>query len=108
MHCHQRKQASFIPLSKRIMLVMLKDRKPLIECISVDCGVFHSQENNTNKDVFFLEYEWPSDKADIVRYSDRYGRKDQGYEGMSAMVPLADALIDMNLPRHIRALVEAA
>jgi mannose-6-phosphate isomerase-like protein (cupin superfamily) len=108
MHCHQRKQAAFLPLSRGVSLVTLDRTAPLTECVTVDCGVFHSQENNTDKDVYFLEYETPSDKADIVRYSDRYGRADQGYESVSAMVPLAEALEGLKLPKAIRTLVEAA
>lgn len=92
MHCHPNKKAMFVPLTDGVTFRTLHGAEPLIGAISVDYGVLHSQENNTNEDVYFLEYEWPSNKADLVRHADRYGREAKGYEGTSEMIPLAASL----------------
>ena len=105
MHCHQRKEAMFIPLTSSIMLRTLDVGVMVLwEGICIDKGVFHSQENNTDEDAFFMEYEWPSEKTDLVRYKDRYGRENKGYESKSEMVPLYEAA--MNMPEHLRYLAE--
>jgi mannose-6-phosphate isomerase-like protein (cupin superfamily) len=93
MHCHQTKQASFIPLGGDVDLKTLRFAVHLDRMITVDAGVFHSQENTGTTDAFFLEYETPSDKADLVRYKDRYGREKLGYEGKNKMVPI-DEVVD--------------
>ena len=102
LHCHQHKKAAFVPLSDGIHLCTLDGLMPLSECIAVDAGVFHSQENDTLRDSFFLEYEWPSDKTDIVRLKDRYGRESKGYEGKNKMIPFATAIDRLNLPDVVK------
>ena len=102
MHCHERKQAAFIPLSDNVTFRTLLEAQPLQGHIAIEAGVFHSQENNSERDAFFLEYEWPSEKSDLVRYKDRYGRAGKGYEGRSQMVDLASNLEDLKMPASIK------
>jgi hypothetical protein len=73
------------------MLRTLTGVSSLSDRIAVDAGVFHSQENNTQSQTFFFEYEWPSDKTDIVRAKDRYGREGSGYEGIGSMITFDEA-----------------
>lgn len=93
LHCHQRKSATFTPLTNGITLRTLHGQYELVLPITVEKGVFHSQENNTPYDAFFLEYESPSEKTDLIRMTDRYGRAGKGYEGRDRMVRLAEAAV---------------
>lgn len=109
MHCHLRKKAMFLPLAKTLRLVTLAGRETLLEAVTVEEGVFHSQENVGDKDAFFLEYETSPEKTDIIRYRDRYGREHSGYEGRSEMVPFADAPIEWGkLPDQIKVMMGMA
>jgi len=103
MHCHMTKKAMFVPLSPGVTFRTLQGAEPLNDTFSVDRGVIHSQENNTDQDAYFLEYEWPSNKADLVRHSDRYGREAKGYEGATEMVPMTTAIpeIFMDMIRKV-------
>lgn len=108
MHCHQRKQAQFLPLSPGLVLTTLHETISMVQAVGVDPGVFHSQENRSETDdAYFLEYEWPSDKTDLVRLSDRYGRAGKGYEGQNNMVPLTAEYIPAGF-RFVKCLKEVA
>lgn len=107
MHCHQRKQAMFIPLSDNITLHTFSRDFHLRSSVCINRAVFHSQENNSTEDGFFLEYEWPSEKSDLVRYQDRYGRERQGYEGIGSMVPMREFDL-LQLPAAIRLMIGRA
>lgn len=102
MHCHQRKQAAFIPLSGGVTFRTLGTSEALQGYLAIEEGVFHSQENNSGDDAFFLEYEWPSEKSDLVRYKDRYGRTGKGYEGKSSMRRLVDVIDDLGMPDSLK------
>jgi len=93
LHCHKRKHATFFPLTDGVTFRTLAGADPLEAPRTVSPGVFHGQENNTARDVFFLEYETPAEKSDLVRYSDRYGRVGQGYEGVSNMISFTDFIL---------------
>ena len=107
MHCHQTKSAMFLPLSEGVTFKTLLQERALASAICVEPGVFHSQENHSDKDAYFLEYEWPSDKADLVRLYDRYGRETKGYEGVDSMVPIsmAEAAGAVNVPEDLKLLM---
>lgn len=100
LHCHQRKRVIFIPMSDGITFKTLDLSLPLNEYVSIESGVFHSQENNSAEDGYFLECEYPSEKTDLIRYKDRYGREGKPYEGRSAMRPMAE-YIDQ-IPGNVR------
>lgn len=107
LHCHQLKDAAFMPLTGGVTFRTLARKEALLEYLSVEKGTFHAQENNTKNDVFFLEYEWPSRKDDLVRAEDRYGRVGTGYEGVTEMVPLKEWMSHhMPMPPAIRAMVK--
>jgi hypothetical protein len=102
LHCHRRKRATFTPLSEGIRLVTHRGAMALNCAITVGEGVFHSQENATDSDVFFLEYESSPDKTDLIRASDRYGRTGFGYEGKGNMIPFWEAVPKLHMPDPIR------
>ena len=108
MHCHQNKRASFIPFSNSLVLNALPAMSyPLDNVITVERGVFHSQANLGTSDAFFLEYEWPNEKTDLVRYRDKYGRVGKGYEGHNSMVPIEQLPeLRSRMPLNIQHLVE--
>ncbi len=105
LHCHQRKDAAFMPLTDGVTFKTLAGTEVLSEYLSVEKGAFHAQENNSDHDVYFLEYEWPSEKGDLVRTEDRYGRVGAGYEGVNEMVPLKEWMSGLRLPPGIREMV---
>ena len=52
-------------------------------------GLFHSIKNQSNKnDVVALEFETPYIKKDLIRFKDKYGRQEKGYETKNFMVKL--------------------
>ena len=52
-------------------------------------GLFHSISNiNKKSDVIALEFETPYKKRDLIRFKDRYGRQNKGYENKKFMKKL--------------------
>jgi mannose-6-phosphate isomerase-like protein (cupin superfamily) len=80
-HCHATKKAIFIPLSGQLSCKVQEGIFDLNfpESMEVEEYSFHAVRNNTESDILLLEAETPSDKADLFRLNDRYGRG-QGYE----------------------------
>lgn len=87
MHCHPNKKSSFIPLVGELTFHTLSSienyRWP--DTITCEKGAFHAQSNEGDKSIAFLEVETPVNKTDIVRLRDRYGRAQNGYEGIDHM-----------------------
>jgi GDP-L-fucose synthase len=87
MHCHVRKKTSLIMLAGEAISNILTKRKSLKggEALIIDKGVFHSTKALSDNGIFLLEIETPSDKTDLLRAEDRYGRENSGYEGITEM-----------------------
>jgi mannose-6-phosphate isomerase-like protein (cupin superfamily) len=81
-HCHTTKKAVFIPLEGQLSCKIQEGEIDLNfpESMEVDRYCFHSVRNNTNKHIYLLEAETPSQKVDLIRLNDKYGRVGQGYE----------------------------
>jgi len=81
-HCHINKQATFVPLLGQLTCRTNFGRSDLSfpASMSVDKCEFHSVGNETADGIFLLEIERPSNKDDLFRLRDSYGRS-QGYEG---------------------------
>ena len=43
-------------------------------------GLFHQIKSISKDGLLALEFETPSDKKDLVRFKDSYGRQDKPYE----------------------------
>ena len=88
MHCHQRKSATLVPLTGNITVITTGD--PLIvqplQSITFMPKAFHCLWNNGPSDVRVIEIETPSEKLDLIRVHDAYGRAGMGYEGETYIV----------------------
>jgi mannose-6-phosphate isomerase-like protein (cupin superfamily) len=86
LHCHPKKKTGFI-IVKGTALVQIgiyKKNKKKFKSLSrlvVRPGLFHSLKAVSKNGMSALEFETPYNKADLVRFEDRYGRKNKDYEG---------------------------
>ncbi len=86
-HCHFGKRARFIPLSGKA-IVRTNDFVHHLwfpQMKMVNKYEFHAVGNGGDSDLALIEIETPSDKADLFRLRDGYGRG-QGYEGGTNIV----------------------
>jgi quercetin dioxygenase-like cupin family protein len=88
MHCHVLKQTSLTLLSGKALSNTFRNRKFLSAGDSwiMEPGVFHSTKSVSLDGISLIEVETPSNKTDLLRLEDGYGRKDTGYEGTTQMV----------------------
>ncbi len=86
-HCHFGKTAGFLPVEGEAIVRTNADLRRLRfpEWAAVDRYEFHAVGNSGNRDLWLIEIEAPSDKADLFRLRDAYGRG-QGYEGGNHVV----------------------
>lgn len=82
-HCHPNKKTALIVLNGKVNCSTFTGDHILErgDLIHLEAKVFHKTfalEDNS----WVLEIESPVDKADLIRLSDNYGRKDQGYESL--------------------------
>lgn len=82
MHCHPNKKTSLVVLSGKVKCPTLTSEEVLLkgQGYLIDKGVFHATEALSD-DVVVLETETPTNKKDLVRLHDHYGREKRGYEG---------------------------
>lgn len=82
MHAHPNKKTSIVLLSGQATLKTLLKDYHLDVChgLLVDKGVFHSTSVTSDKGIFIMETETPTNKMDLVRLEDKYGRSGEGYE----------------------------
>lgn len=82
-HCHPNKKTALLVLKGKVNCSTFTGDRILSrgDVIHLEAKVFHrtcALEDNT----WILEIESPVDKADLIRLSDNYGRKDKGYESL--------------------------
>lgn len=82
-HCHPKKRTRLIPLQGEVIV----NGGPMMHLgvADIDKGVFHQTvalgvETASENGAFLMEIEEPSDKGDIVREDDAYGRAAQPIE----------------------------
>ena len=91
LHCHPNKKTGLILLSGEAQLSFLNDMvpmKPLSRHI-LRPGLFHSTK--AISECILLELETPPNKEDIVRFDDKYGRKNKPIEDRSSFQPMTQA-----------------
>ncbi len=88
MHCHPSKKTSLTLLFGKALCNTFRHRNFLATGDSVifDKAVFHSTKALSLDGIFLIEAETPSNKIDLIRLNDNYGRENNGYEGISEMV----------------------
>ncbi len=87
MHCHPNKKTSLIVLSGRVTCSTLEGwlERGAGEGVVIDEAVFHSTKATSRGGALVMEVESPSNKKELVRLNDEYGREHQGYEGPGNM-----------------------
>ena len=93
MHCHPNKKTSLAVLSGTVKCPTLVSEETLSrgQGLLIDKGVFHATEALLDG-VVVLETETPTNKKDLIRLHDAYGRKGQGYEGSEFHARLDNAM----------------
>lgn len=102
MHCHPTKKTGIILLSGEAVVSFLNDSRTIrsLAKLMIREGLFHSTAAVSPEGVVVLETETPSDKADLVRLEDEYGRQEKPYEGSEAVIPLGEDCIRLSAPRE--------
>ena len=104
LHCHPKKKTGFI-IVKGTALVQIgiyKKNKKKFKSLSrlvVRPGLFHSLKAVSKNGMSALEFETPYNKADLVRFEDRYGRKNKSYEGSKFTSSISDNLMKFKKPK---------
>lgn len=82
MHCHVNKKTALLVLSGEAVFTTLEKGFNLKEGdgLVIDKKTFHSTQSISNNGTIIMEVETPSQKADLLRLSDNYGRETKGYE----------------------------
>ena len=82
MHCHVNKKTALLVLSGEAIFTTLEKGFSLKEGdgLVIDKRTFHSTQSISNRGTIIMEVETPSQKADLLRLSDNYGRETKGYE----------------------------
>src|SRR3989344_7342672 len=93
MHCHPNKKTSIAVLSGEAAFTTLQNEHRLRpgEGLFLDQGVFHSTRAVSPDGILVMETETPTNKKDLVRLSDSYGRGGQGDEGREHYLDFADS-----------------
>ncbi len=100
LHCHPAKKTGYILLSGEAEVSFLKDstRLKAVSKLMIREGLFHSTKAISPGGIQVIEVESPPDKTNLVRLEDAYGRKDQPYEGLEAIVPVTTDCIMFQPP----------
>lgn len=82
LHCHPKKKTGLVVLSGRVKVDFLNDSTLLSASgrVIIRPGLFHRSTALSDEPALLLEIESPRDKADLVRFEDRYGREAEPYE----------------------------
>lgn len=82
-HCHPNKKTSLVVISGHIITSTLNSNFQMQEGdgLIIDKGVFHSTKADDPYEAIIMEIESPSNKSDLVRLDDAYGREGKKYEG---------------------------
>lgn len=89
MHCHPNKKTALIVLDGNALFSSLNESVELSPmcAVIIEPGVFHSTQAISKSGVKLLEFETPPMKHDLIRLEDKYGRANEGYEGLEKMRP---------------------
>jgi mannose-6-phosphate isomerase-like protein (cupin superfamily) len=104
MHCHPSKKTSLILLSGEAVVSFLTDSRTIhsLAKMMIREGLFHSTAALSSEGIIVLETETPSDKTNLVRLEDEYGRQEKPYEGSEAVSPLTEDCIRLSHPQEGR------
>ena len=86
MHCHPNKKTSLVVLGGRTEFYTLGRRlkRAVGEGVMMEEKVFHQTKAVSGKGALVLELETPTNKHDLVRLKDKYGREGKRYETLQS------------------------
>jgi mannose-6-phosphate isomerase-like protein (cupin superfamily) len=89
LHCHLTKKTSLVVLAGEVICTTLLGEHRLAagQGLFIGAGVFHSTRAVSPGGAVIMETETPTNKKDLVRLDDRYGREHKGYEGKEFFTP---------------------
>ena len=87
MHCHPHKKTSLIVLSGEAVCSTLKEkiRRKAGDGLLIPVSTFHSTKSISNDGTFVMETETSTNKRDLIRLKDKYGRAGKGYETIDSI-----------------------
>lgn len=93
LHCHPQKETSIVVLSGEALCKTLGEEHKLTygKGLFLDRGVFHSTKALSPEGILVMETETPTNKKDLVRLDDAYGREGEGYESKEHFSELNEA-----------------
>lgn len=82
LHCHPQKDTSIVVLSGEALCRTLGEEHKLThgKGLFLEKGVFHSTKALSPEGILVMETETPTNKKDLIRLNDAYGREGKGYE----------------------------
>ncbi len=103
LHCHPKKKTGFIILkgTAMVQIGIYKKNKRRFKSLSrlvFRPGLFHSLKAISKKGMSALEFEVPYKKDDLIRFEDKYGRKNKDYEGSKYTSKIKSNLIKFKKP----------
>ena len=101
LHSHIYKKTGFLILSGKadIQLGLYKSQIEKFKApskVMIRPGLFHQISNKSNNELIALEFESPTNKQDLIRFEDKYGREKKKYEGKSSFVSIKKPLVLKN------------
>ena len=101
LHCHPRKKTGLVLLSGRAVVSFLNDSMPLnpVSKLMIRKGFFHSTQAVSPEGISLIEIETPSDKTNLVRLDDAYGRDAERYEGAESITPFTQECLRLSEPK---------
>ncbi len=104
LHCHPKKKTGFIILkgTALVQIGIYKKNKKKFKSSSrlvVRPGLFHSLKAVSKNGMSALEFETPYNKDDLIRFEDKYGRKNKNYEGSKYTSIIKANLIKFKKPK---------
>lgn len=88
MHCHSNKKTALTVLAGLAIVetLALKTKLNLGDALLIDKKVFHTTKSISEAGTLVMETETSTNKKDLIRLKDLYGRTGQGYEGKDHMI----------------------
>lgn len=88
MHCHPNKKTALTILSGSAIIETLTSKTKFNsgDALLIDKKVFHTTKSITEAGTLVMETETSTNKKDLIRLKDLYGRTGQGYEGRDHMI----------------------
>ncbi|HLG24994.1 MAG TPA: thiamine pyrophosphate-binding protein [Candidatus Nanoarchaeia archaeon] len=87
MHCHPSKKTSLIVLYGNAVCSTLSEKTKMSpgDGLLIPKAVFHSTKSDSDGGIFIMEVENSTNKRDLVRIEDNYGRAGLGYETIESI-----------------------